>query len=140
LTAAGRRKAAVLNNLGWGELMMLGLLGLMIFGPDQLPKIAADLGRMVRQLREVARDASTDLRNELGPEFDDVDLASLSPRRFIEKHMLGDDEPERAPKPRTAPVPPEPASAVPAEPAVGQATAADRPAEALAAPYDADAT
>jgi sec-independent protein translocase protein TatB len=85
----------VFNNLGWPELLMLLLFGLLIFGPDQLPKIAGDLGRMIRQLRKLANDASVDLRNELGPEFGDVDLASLNPRRFIEKHMLGDDEDEQ---------------------------------------------
>ncbi|MEO6713797.1 MAG: sec-independent translocase [Mycobacteriales bacterium] len=93
----------MLNNLGWGELLMLGLLGLLIFGPDQLPKIAADVGRMIRQLRRFAADASEDLRSELGPEFRDVDLASLNPRKFIEKHVLGDDDDEDLPpKPRAS--------------------------------------
>lgn len=80
------------NNLGWGEMLVLLLLGLLVFGPDQLPKVAADLGRMIRQLRRMATDVSSDLRSELGPEFDDVDLASLHPRRFIEKHLLADDD------------------------------------------------
>jgi sec-independent protein translocase protein TatB len=70
---------------------MLLLLGLLIFGPDQLPKIAADLGRMIRQLRAMASDVSADLREELGPGFEDVDLANLNPRKFIEKHVLGDE-------------------------------------------------
>lgn len=121
------------NNLGWGELLMLGLLGLLIFGPDQLPKIAADVGRMIRTLRNFAKDASADLRSELGPEFDGVDLASLHPRKFIEKHVLGeadiDEDVDLPPKPRTSRMKQE-------APAVTTATV-----EAAApAPYDADAT
>ncbi|HZG94642.1 MAG TPA: sec-independent translocase [Mycobacteriales bacterium] len=82
----------MLNNLGWGELLTLLLLGLLVFGPEQLPKIAGDLGRMIRQLRRMATDVSTDLRSELGSEFDDVDLASLHPRKFIAKHLMADDD------------------------------------------------
>lgn len=132
------------NNLGWPELLMLLLFGLIIFGPDQLPKIAGDLGRMIRQLRKLATDASADLRSELGPEFDDVDLASLNPRRFIEKHLLADDDdgPPNASPGTTAPVAPEAAEPVAAttsaaDPAVDQVEVT---AEATPAPYDADAT
>lgn len=122
------------NNLGWLELMMLLLFGLMIFGPDQLPKIAGDLGRMIRQLRRLANDASADLRSELGPEFDDVDLASLNPRKFIEKHVLGDDDPfDDDPPRRTAG---RTMSATP-EPRAAEATPA---VETAPAPYDSDAT
>lgn len=116
--------------------MMLLLFGLLIFGPDQLPKIAGDLGRMIRQLKRMASDASADLRSELGPEFDNVDLASLNPRKFIEKHMLGDDDmfdDDRPAKTKTAVAPT--AAVAPA------ATAAATPAAVEApAPYDADAT
>lgn len=118
----------MLNGLGWPEMMMLLLFGLLIFGPDQLPKIAGDLGRMIRQLRKMATDASSDLRSELGPEFDNVDLASLNPRKFIEKHLLADDD-EPAPT-RRARVDPDQA-----RPAAPAAAAVETPA-----PYDVDAT
>lgn len=126
----------MLNNLGWGELLMLGLLGLLIFGPEQLPKIAADVGRMVRQLRRFASDASEDLRSELGPEFKDVDLASLNPRKFIEKHVLADDDEDDLPrKPRTA-------SRMKQDGDGAAPSAAETPAgeSSVPVPYDADAT
>lgn len=123
----------MLNGLGGGEVLVLLLFGLLIFGPDQLPKIAADLGRMIRQLRKMATDASSDLRSELGPEFDNVDLASLNPRTFIAKHLLADDEPE-TPQPRRARVDPD-VAATPVVAAAPAATAIDAPT-----PYDVDAT
>ena len=120
----------MLNGLGWPEMMMLLLFGLLIFGPDQLPKIAGDLGRMIRQLRKMATDASSDLRSELGPEFDNVDLASLNPRKFIEKHLLADDEPNAPAPARRARVDPDQSRLATPAPAVTESPA----------PYDADAT
>jgi sec-independent protein translocase protein TatB len=88
------------NNLGWQEILVLAVLGLIIFGPDRLPKAAADVGKMLRQLRSMARGAANDLRAELGPELADVDLRSLHPRRFVEDALFGDDEPTTPPSPR----------------------------------------
>lgn len=131
------------SSLGWGEVLMLLLFGLLIFGPDQLPKIAGDLGRMIRQLRRMATDASADLRSELGPEFDDVDLASLNPRTFIQKHVLGDlddfDDPPRKPRPRRDDG--NAATATPVTPTQTEPmTAVDSAADTPPAPYDVDAT
>lgn len=82
------------NNLGWGEIGFLLLLALFIFGPDRLPKVAADAGRLLRQLRRMAQSATEDIKSELGPEMADLDLASLHPRRFVQKHLLSDDDDE----------------------------------------------
>jgi sec-independent protein translocase protein TatB len=83
----------VLNNLGWEEILVLAIIGLVVFGPDRLPKAAQDLARLLRQLRTMARGAATDLRAELGPEMADIDFRSLNPRRFVEDALFGDDEP-----------------------------------------------
>lgn len=125
------------NNLGWGELMALLLVGLLVFGPDQLPKIAADIGRVLRQLRRMAKDVSSDLRTELGPEFEDMDLSSMHPRKFIAKHMMAeDDEDTTAPRRRSAP------NGRPMTKAPAQVSADSPPpaASSEAPPYDADAT
>ncbi len=84
------------GNLGWEEILVLAVLGLIIFGPDRLPKAAADAARLMRQLRAMARGAANDLRAELGPEMADLDLRSLHPRRFVEDALFGDDEPKAA--------------------------------------------
>ena len=78
------------HNLGWSELELLGVLGLLIFGPDRLPKVASDAVRILRELRTMARGAAADLKAELGPEMADLDLASLHPRRLVGS-VLGDD-------------------------------------------------
>jgi sec-independent protein translocase protein TatB len=80
------------NGLGWEEVLLLAIIGLVIFGPERLPKAAQDLGRLLRQLRTMARGAASDLRAELGPEMADIDLRSLHPRRFVEDALFGDDD------------------------------------------------
>jgi sec-independent protein translocase protein TatB len=75
-------------DVGLGEALVLLVLALIIFGPDQLPKVASQAGRALRQLRTMANSARQDLREGLGPEFADFDVADLSPRRFVQKHLL----------------------------------------------------
>lgn len=82
----------MLGNLGWEEVLLLAILGLIVFGPDRLPKAAADAARMLRQLRAMARGAASDLQAELGPELAELDLRSLHPRRFVEDALFGDDD------------------------------------------------
>lgn len=72
------------------KLLVLAVLALVIFGPDQLPKMAQQLGRSLRDLRRLADKAKTDLQDGLGPEFADFDLADLHPRTFVRKHLLDD--------------------------------------------------
>src|SRR3954451_1777340 len=113
-------------HVGFGEILVIAAVALFIVGPTRLPKVAADAGRMLRQLRMMAKQASASVRDELGPEFADVDLADLHPRRFVRKHLFEDldDDDVRDGMPTTSPAP---ASTRPLE-------AGERP------PYDAEAT
>jgi sec-independent protein translocase protein TatB len=76
-------------NVGWPEILMLGLIGFLVLGPERLPKYAADAARLIRQLRKMATDASADLRADLGPEMPDLHLADLAnPRRMVARYLL----------------------------------------------------
>jgi sec-independent protein translocase protein TatB len=111
------------SHVGWSELLVLAVVGLVVFGPDRLPKAAADAVRAVRQFRTLARGAAADLKAELGPEIADLDLASLHPRRIVAS-VLDDDEPVTSVAPVSRPQVMAPAALGPGEPP----------------PYDADAT
>jgi sec-independent protein translocase protein TatB len=76
------------------KALVLAVLALVIFGPDQLPKVASQAGQLLRQLRGMATGARQDLRDNLGPEFADFDFNDLNPRRFVQKHLLDDLEEE----------------------------------------------
>jgi len=77
------------NNLNGWEIVGLLLLALFIFGPERLPKVIGDATRMIRSLRDMARNASSDLSRELGT---DVRIEDLHPKTFIRKHLLSEDE------------------------------------------------
>lgn len=96
-------------DLSIGKLLVLGVLALLLFGPDQLPRIAAQAGRALRDLRRMADNAKADLRQGLGPEFTDFDVADLNPKHFVRKHLLDDigdfsdpPHPKPAPEARSA--------------------------------------
>jgi sec-independent protein translocase protein TatB len=80
-------------DLSLPKLLILAVIALVVFGPNELPKMAAKAGRALRELRKIAEGAKSDLRDGLGPEFSDFDLDDLNPRRFVQKHLLS--EPSR---------------------------------------------
>jgi sec-independent protein translocase protein TatB len=85
----------VFENLNWWEFLALLLLALLIFG-DRLPHVIADGLRMLRNLRNMARNATSDLSRELGT---DIQLEDLHPKAFIRKHLLSEEEEEALRKP-----------------------------------------
>jgi sec-independent protein translocase protein TatB len=85
-------------DLSLTKLLVLAVIALVVFGPKELPKIAAQAGRALRDLRRIAEGAKQDLREGLGPEFQDFDFDDLNPRRFVQKHLL-DEQVSTVPAP-----------------------------------------
>ncbi|HWJ67504.1 MAG TPA: sec-independent translocase [Nocardioides sp.] len=73
--------------IGFGELVVIAFLAVLVFGPDRLPELAQQAGRFARQLRRFATNARDELRAELGPEYADLELADLDPRAIVRKHI-----------------------------------------------------
>lgn len=116
-------------NLGWGEMLLLVVVGLVVLGPERLPgAIRWSIGA-VRQARDYLSGATSTLREELGPEFDEIrapiselqKLRGMTPRSALTKHLLdGDDSwitgnfDDRPVKPHSAATPAPQAPAGPA--------------------------
>jgi sec-independent protein translocase protein TatB len=84
--------------VGLPEFLVIFVVAIVVFGPDRLPEFARQAGRFVRQVRHFTQAARDDLRNELGPEFADLELSDLDPRKAVRKHILEameDDEDEQ---------------------------------------------
>jgi sec-independent protein translocase protein TatB len=79
-----------LFDLSISKLLILAVIALVIFGPNELPKMAAQAGKALRDLRRIAEGAKNDLREGLGPEFENFELEDLNPKRFVQKHFLDD--------------------------------------------------
>jgi len=129
-------------NVGWGEMLVLVVVGLVVLGPERLPGAIRWTTTMLRQARDYLSGMTNQLREDIGPEFDDLreplselqKLRGLTPRAVLTKHLFdGDDslftgkfdEPAQS-RPVVQPSPP-------------SATASE-PLAAGPAPFDADAT
>jgi sec-independent protein translocase protein TatB len=133
------------SNLSWEHILVLVVVGLVILGPERLPGAIRWTSTALRQTRDYLSGVTNQLREDIGPEFDDLraplselqKLRGMTPRAALTKHLLdGDDSfltgnfdgPDR-PVNGAPPKPPEPA----------EAAEAPRPA-AGPAPFDTDAT
>ena len=76
-------------DLSLPKLLVLAVIALVVFGPDKLPTIAAQAGRALRDLRQIAESAKNDLRDGLGPELADFEIEDLNPKRLAHKHLFG---------------------------------------------------
>jgi sec-independent protein translocase protein TatB len=72
------------------KLLVLTVIALVIFGPNELPKIASQVGRVLRDLRRIADGAKNDLREGLGRESADFEIEDLNPKRFVQRHLFDD--------------------------------------------------
>ena len=88
---------------GW-ELILLVVVGILVLGPERLPEYAGKLANMVRQVRNLATNARTQLKDQMGPEFEDVDWRQFDPRqydprRIVREALMEDPMPEPADEP-----------------------------------------
>ncbi|WP_111511812.1 Sec-independent protein translocase protein TatB [Mycobacterium kyogaense] len=87
-------------NVGWGEMLVLVIAGLVILGPERLPGAIRWTSGAVRQARDYISGATSQLREDLGPEFDDLreplselqKLRGMTPRAALTKHLLDGDD------------------------------------------------
>ena len=83
------------SSVGWGEIVVLGLAALFIFGPERLPDLAKDAAGGLKRVRGVVTGVRGQLHETLGDDFDhlrDVDLRRYHPKNFVREHLLADDD------------------------------------------------
>ena len=83
------------DSIGWGEIVVLGLAALFIFGPERLPTLARDAAQGLKRVREAVTGVRGQLHDSLGDDFDqlrDLDLRQYNPKTFIRKQLLDDDD------------------------------------------------
>jgi sec-independent protein translocase protein TatB len=70
------------------EFIVLLAVAAIVLGPERLPQYAQSLARLVRELRRMAQGAGDKVREELGPEFDEVDWRKLDPRQYDPRRIV----------------------------------------------------
>jgi sec-independent protein translocase protein TatB len=87
--------------LTFDKLLIIGIIAVFLLGPERLPYYASQLARLVKSLRVMADGAKERMREEMGPDFDDIDWKKLDPRQYdprrIIREALTDDEPKVKP-------------------------------------------
>jgi sec-independent protein translocase protein TatB len=74
--------------VGLAEAAVIAFVAIFVFGPDKLPELAKQAGAMLRKARDFANSARDELRDELGPEYADLELRDLDPRAIVRKHIV----------------------------------------------------
>ncbi len=74
--------------MGWPELLVIGIVAVFVFGPDRLPELAKQAGGFLRTMRRMVDNAKSDLAEELGPEFKDLNLRDLDPRELVRRNVM----------------------------------------------------
>lgn len=85
-------------DFGAGEIIGLAIIAIILVGPDRLPKVAKDAARWVTKIRNFAHNATAEIRENLGPGFEDLQPQDLNPKTFIKKQINSVLEEENSPK------------------------------------------
>jgi sec-independent protein translocase protein TatB len=139
-------------NIGWGEMLVLVVIGLVVLGPERLPGAIRWTGNALRQAREYITGATSNLRDELGPEFDDLreplselqKLRGMTPRQALTRHLLDGDDSVFQAFDRPVDLPPDtpPTTPTPEAPPGQPAQQQEQPPQPASGttPFDSDAT
>ena len=88
------------GNLSWEHILILVVVGLVVLGPERLPGAIRWTSNALRQARDYLSGVSSQLREDMGPEFDDLrghlselqKLRGMTPRAALTKHLLDGDD------------------------------------------------
>ncbi len=75
------------GDVGFGELIGLGILALFLVGPDRLPSVAVEAAKLIKKLRNYAVNATDQIKDSLGPGYEDLKPEDLHPKNFIKKQL-----------------------------------------------------
>ena len=75
---------------GFEKFLVIGIIGVLLLGPQRLPMYAQKLAEFVKAVRRFADTAKDRMREEMGPEFDEVDWQKLDPRQYDPRRIIRD--------------------------------------------------
>lgn len=88
------------SSVGWSEILVLGVVALVVLGPERLPDAARWLAGAVRKVKDFAGNAQQQLKDDYGSDFDEFreplrqlnEFRGMSPRAMVTKHLLDGDD------------------------------------------------
>ena len=114
--------------LSFEKVLIIAIIAAFLIGPQKLPQYAASLARLVKRVRQMADSAQERVREEMGPDFEDLDWRKMDPRQYDPRRIIREALLEEEP------VPVKPVTA-------SQSAERNRAAlEGLAVPFDSEST
>ena len=96
------------DSIGWGEIVVLALGALFIFGPGRLPDLAKEAASGLKRARAAITGVREQMNEQLGddlPELRDLDLRKYHPKTFIRSQLFEDDDDKPVVRPAAAAMP-----------------------------------
>lgn len=72
------------------KILVILVIAMFVVGPDRLPVYAKKLGELVRSVKRMSEGAKDRLKEEMGPEYDEVDWRQLDPRQYDPRRIIRD--------------------------------------------------
>lgn len=76
--------------LTFDKILVILVIAMFVVGPDRLPVYAKKLGELVRSIKRMSEGAKDRLKEEMGPEYDEVDWRQLDPRQYDPRRIIRD--------------------------------------------------
>ena len=70
-----------------GEFITLCFVALILIGPTKLPEFAVQSAKFIKRVRDFAQNMVNELKENLGPEYSDLEVTDLHPKRLIKRHI-----------------------------------------------------
>jgi len=77
-------------NIPLDKILIIGIIAVLLLGPQRLPMYAQKLAEFVKAVRRFADTAKERMRDEMGPEFDDIEWQKLDPRQYDPRRIIRD--------------------------------------------------
>ena len=78
-----------MGNLGGGEILVILLVGLLVLGPQRLPAVGRQVGRIVTEIRRVSSGFQEEFRAVLDDPLDEAEARARGARLRSETRSVG---------------------------------------------------
>jgi len=75
-------------DVGFSEMLLVGLVALLVFGPERLPRVAKEAALWIRKARTMANSVKQEIDREL--QLQDLKETMDKQKREMEKLLLAD--------------------------------------------------
>jgi len=75
-------------DVGFSEMLLVGLIALLVFGPERLPKVAREAGLWIRKARAMASSVKQEIDREM--QLQDMKEAMDKQKREMERMLLAE--------------------------------------------------